>query len=98
MTPAEQIERMSQVPLAFQPGTMWHYSLASDVLGRVWSRLRASGSRTSWTSACSGRSAWSIRLSGCRRKSSARLAESLEKDRFAGRGFALIDVSAPPNE
>jgi CubicO group peptidase (beta-lactamase class C family) len=25
-----------------------------------------------------------------------RLAESLEKDRFAGRGFPLVDVSAPP--
>jgi len=96
MTPAEQVERMSQVPLAFHPGTMWHYSLASDVLGRVVES--ASGKRLAdflderlfkpvgmvdtgfWVPAAKR----------------ARLAESLEKDRFAGRGFLLIDVSAPP--
>src|SRR5207244_5064886 len=31
VTPAEQIERMASVPLAYQPGTTWHYSLAVDV-------------------------------------------------------------------
>jgi CubicO group peptidase (beta-lactamase class C family) len=35
MTPAEQIQRLATVPLAFHPGTTWHYSLSSDVLGRV---------------------------------------------------------------
>jgi CubicO group peptidase (beta-lactamase class C family) len=35
MTPAEQVERLSKVPLAHQPGTVWEYSLATDVLGRV---------------------------------------------------------------
>src|SRR6266487_433526 len=67
VAPAEQIEKMATVPLAFQPGTIWNYSLSVDMLGRVVER--ASGKR---------------------------LAESPEKDRFAGRGFPLIDVSAPP--
>ncbi len=35
MTPAEEVERLSRVPLAHQPGTVWEYSLATDVLGRV---------------------------------------------------------------
>lgn len=29
------MERLAKVPLAHQPGTVWEYSLASDVLGRV---------------------------------------------------------------
>ena len=35
MTPTEQVERMSKIPLIHQPGTIWDYSLASDLLGRV---------------------------------------------------------------
>lgn len=35
MTPAEQVEGLSKAPLAHQPGTVWEYSFASDVLGRV---------------------------------------------------------------
>jgi CubicO group peptidase (beta-lactamase class C family) len=35
MTPAEQVERLAKAPLAHQPGTVWEYSLSTDVLGRV---------------------------------------------------------------
>ena len=35
LTPAEQVERLAKIPLIHQPGTIWDYSLASDVLGRV---------------------------------------------------------------
>jgi CubicO group peptidase (beta-lactamase class C family) len=35
VTPAEQLERLSKVPLAHHPGTVWEYSLSTDVLGRV---------------------------------------------------------------
>ena len=35
LTPTEEVERLAKVPLAHQPGTVWEYSLASDVLGRV---------------------------------------------------------------
>ncbi len=35
MTPAEQVERLAKIPLIHQPGTIWDYSLASDLLGRV---------------------------------------------------------------
>jgi CubicO group peptidase (beta-lactamase class C family) len=35
MTPAEQVERIAKAPLVHQPGTIWEYSMAVDVLGRV---------------------------------------------------------------
>ena len=35
VTRAEQIERLAQAPLAHEPGTMWEYSISTDVLGRV---------------------------------------------------------------
>ena len=35
MTPAEQVSRMAKIPLIHQPGTMWEYSMAVDILGRV---------------------------------------------------------------
>src|SRR5437016_4475798 len=45
VTPDEEIERMAGVPLAFQPGTTWHYSLSVDILDRVVET--ASGKRLS---------------------------------------------------
>jgi CubicO group peptidase (beta-lactamase class C family) len=35
MIPAEQVTQLAKAPLAHQPGTVWEYSLAVDVLGRV---------------------------------------------------------------
>lgn len=35
VTPSEQVAALAKAPLAHQPGTVWEYSLASDVLGRV---------------------------------------------------------------
>ncbi len=34
-TLAEQIETLATLPLRFQPGTQWHYSVATDVVGRL---------------------------------------------------------------
>lgn len=34
-TPRKQVAAFSQAPLAHQPGTVWEYSLASDLVGRV---------------------------------------------------------------
>jgi CubicO group peptidase (beta-lactamase class C family) len=31
----DMMEKLGKVPLMFQPGTRWHYSVATDVLGRV---------------------------------------------------------------
>jgi len=35
LTGEELIDRLSKVPLLYQPGTTWEYSLSTDVLGRV---------------------------------------------------------------
>jgi CubicO group peptidase (beta-lactamase class C family) len=35
VVPAEEIVGLAKAPLIHQPGTVWEYSLASDVLGRV---------------------------------------------------------------
>ena len=32
---AELVERLGKIPLLYQPGTKWHYSIAADVLGRL---------------------------------------------------------------
>ena len=39
VTPTEQLERLAKVPLAHQPGTVWEYSLSTDVVGRVVERI-----------------------------------------------------------
>jgi CubicO group peptidase (beta-lactamase class C family) len=35
ITPQEEVEKFSRLPLAYQPGTTWEYSFATDLLGRV---------------------------------------------------------------
>jgi CubicO group peptidase (beta-lactamase class C family) len=35
MTAEEMVEKLARIPLANQPGTIWEYSLATTVLGRV---------------------------------------------------------------
>ena len=96
LAPADQVAKMAGVPLAFQPGTIWHYSLSSDMLGRVVEK--ASGKRLG--------DFLQERLFGpLKMRDTAfwvpapktpRLAEPLEKDRFAGRAFPLVDVAAQP--
>lgn len=96
MSGDEQVQRLAQVPLSLQPGTQWQYSLSVDVLGRVVEK--ASGKRLGdfleerlfkpLKMADSGFMVPAAKM--------PRLAESLEKDRFANRGFPLIDVSKQP--
>jgi CubicO group peptidase (beta-lactamase class C family) len=96
MTPAEQVERLAKVPLAFQPGTTWNYSLSVDVLGRVVEA--ASGKRLGdflrerlFVPLKMGDSGFWIP-----KEQLARLAEPFPKDKGTGRPNALIDVSAQP--
>ncbi len=49
----EACQLWASMPLLFQPGTRWGYSVATDVLGRLW---RSSPARASPTSAPSGSS------------------------------------------
>src|SRR4051812_42955807 len=96
VTPGEEVDAMAKVPLAFQPGTTWHYSLSVDILGRVVEA--ASGKRLSaflderlFKPLKMRDTAFSLQ-----QPKLARLAEPLEKDRFSGNPNRLIDVSYVP--
>ncbi|HJZ30989.1 MAG TPA: serine hydrolase domain-containing protein [Hyphomicrobiaceae bacterium] len=100
MTGAEEVERLSKIPLLYQPGTVWEYSLASDLLGRVIEA--ASGKRLGdflrerlFKPLRMNDTAFWILLQG----NTLRLAEPFEKDPVAGTPIKLIDVShAPGND
>ena len=96
LTPSEQVEKLATVPLAFQPGTTWHYSLSSDVLGRVVEA--ASGKRLG--EFLEERLFRPLRMRdtgfSVPQAKMARLAEPLAADRFSKMPNKLIDVSAPP--
>ncbi|MEH2541610.1 MULTISPECIES: serine hydrolase domain-containing protein [unclassified Bradyrhizobium] len=43
VTTAEAMQRLASVPLGYQPGTGWEYSLATDVLGAVIEKVTGNG-------------------------------------------------------
>jgi CubicO group peptidase (beta-lactamase class C family) len=96
VTPSEEIERLATVPLAFHPGTTWHYSLSTDMLGRVVEV--ASGKRLGDFLQERLFQPLKMRDSGFSlpQAKMVRLAEPLDIDRFSKQPNRLIDVSAPP--
>jgi len=96
MTPAEQVERMGAAPLAHQPGTVWEYSLASDVLGRVVEA--ASGKRLG--DFLAERVFTPLRMVDTAfyvpADRTGRLAQPLATDLASGQPIKVIDVSALP--
>ena len=96
MTPAEQVERVGAALLAHQPGTVWEYSLASDILGRVVEA--ASGKRLGeflddrlFKPLRMVDTAFSVPAD-----KAGRLAQPLATDLASGQPIKVIDVSAPP--
>ena len=96
LTPEEEVERLSKAPLGHQPGTVWEYSLSTDMLGRVIEA--ASGKRL-------GAFLEERLFKPLGMKDTAffvapdkmgRLAQGLEKDSFSGAAIKLYDVSAQP--
>jgi CubicO group peptidase (beta-lactamase class C family) len=96
MTPAEELERLSKAPLAHQPGTVWEYSMATDVLGRVVET--ASGKRLA--DFLDERLFKPLKMSDSGfwvpKDKLGRLAAPLAVDPASGAPNRLIDVSAPP--
>ncbi len=97
LTPAEEVERLATVPLAHQPGTVWEYSLSSDVLGRV---VEAISGMTL------GQFLQERLFSPLKMSDSgffvptdklARLAQPAPADPATGNPIRLIDVTATPN-
>ena len=96
LTPAEEVERMAKAPLAHEPGTVWEYSLASDMLGRVVEA--ASGKRLSdfleerlFKPLGMNDTAFFVPSDKL-----GRLAEALPIDSSTGKPNKLYDVSAAP--
>jgi CubicO group peptidase (beta-lactamase class C family) len=96
LTPAEQVERLSKVPLQHQPGTTWEYSLSSDLLGRVVEA--ASGKRLG--DFLQERVFKPLKMNDTAfhvpEAKANRLAGAFEKDPVNGAPFRLIDVSKQP--
>ena len=96
MTGAEQVERLSKIPLLYQPGSTWEYSLASDLLGRVIEA--ASGKRLG--DFLSERIFKPLKMTDTAfwvsEANKGRLAEPFETDAVAGTPIKLIDVSKQP--
>jgi CubicO group peptidase (beta-lactamase class C family) len=96
MTSAEQAERVGAAPLAHQPGTVWEYSLSSDILGRVVEA--ASGKRLGdflderlFKPLRMVDTAFSLPAG-----KSARLAQPLAVDLASNQPIKVIDVAAQP--
>jgi CubicO group peptidase (beta-lactamase class C family) len=96
MTGSEEVERLAHIPLIYQPGTTWEYSLAVDVLGRVVEA--ASGKRLG--DFLSDRLFKPLRMDDTGfwvlEAKMPRLAEPFDKDPLTGAPIRLIDVSRQP--
>ena len=97
LTPAEEVERLAKAPLAHQPGTVWEYSLAVDLLGRVVEA--ASGKRLA--DFLDERLFKPLRMQDTAfwvpGAKMGRLAQPLAVDPASGQANKLIDVAAEPN-
>jgi CubicO group peptidase (beta-lactamase class C family) len=96
LTPAEEVERLAKAPLAHQPGTVWEYSMAVDLLGRVVEA--ASGKRLADFLAQRLFDPLKMHDSGFSVPAGkiARLAQPLAVDFASGQPIKLIDVSKEP--
>ncbi len=96
VTPAEQIERLSRVPLAHQPGTTWEYSLSTDVLGRVLEKV----SGVTLDRLFEERIFAPLRMADSAfvvpKDKVRRLAQPLAVEPSTGEPIKLLDVTVPP--
>ena len=95
MTPAEQIDRLSKVPLAHQPGSAWEYSLSTDVLGRVVEAVTG----TTLGRFLDQRLFAPLKMTDTGflvpNGKGVRLAQPFAKDPVTGDPIALLDVTVP---
>jgi len=96
LPPSEEVERISKAPLAHQPGTVWEYSFASDMLGRVVEA--ASGKRLAEFLELRLFKPLAMNDSGfwVPGDKLGRLAEPLSVDALSGKPNKLIDVAVVP--
>ena len=96
MTPAEQVERIAKSPLVQQPGTVWEYSMAVDILGRVVEA--ASGKRLG--AFLDERLFQPLKMMDSifwlPASNTPRLAQPLPVDPASGQKISVLDVSSEP--
>ena len=96
VTPDEEVAGLAKAPLVHQPGTVWEYSLAVDVLGRVVEK--ASGMRLA--DFLEERLFKPLKMSDSgfwvAKEKLPRLAQALAVDPATGKPNKLIDVTAEP--
>ncbi len=95
VTAAEQLDRLSKVPLAHQPGSAWEYSLSTDVLGRVVESV----SGVTLGQFLQERLFEPLKMTDTAflvpNGKVARLAQPVEKDPATGNPVKLLDVTVP---
>ncbi len=97
LTPAQEIDSFSKAPLGHQPGTVWEYSLATDMLGRVIevvSGKRLADFLDERLFKPLGMTDTAFWVPG---EKLGRLAEALPVDTSSGKPNKLYDVTAIPN-
>ncbi len=95
VTPAEQIERLSRVPLAHQPGSAWEYGLSTDVLGRVIEAITGAPLGQFLQERIFGPLKMTDTGFLVPNGKAARLAQPFAKDPVTGDPVALLDVTQP---
>ena len=97
LTPAREIESFSKSPLIHQPGTIWEYSLSTDMLGRVIEAV--SGKRLADFMEERLFRPLDMKDTGfwVPQEKLSRLAEALPIDASSGKPNKLWDVTEVPN-
>ena len=97
LTPAQEIESIAKSPLIHQPGTIWEYSLSTDMLGRVIEAV--SGKRLSDFMDERLFKPLDMKDTGffVPQEKQSRLAEALPIDASSGKPNKLWDVTTVPN-
>jgi CubicO group peptidase (beta-lactamase class C family) len=93
VTPTEQIQRLAQAPLAHHPGTMWEYSLSTDVLGRVVEKVSGMTLSAFLTERLFGPLKMADTAFVVPKEKMARLAQPFSIDKATGRPITLLDVT-----
>jgi CubicO group peptidase (beta-lactamase class C family) len=96
VTPEEQIERLSKVPLAHQPGTTWEYSLSTDVLGRVVEKVSGASLGRFLDERLFGPLKMSDTSFVVPSAKLGRLAQPLAVEPSTGQPIKLVDVTVAP--
>ncbi|WP_088347080.1 MULTISPECIES: serine hydrolase domain-containing protein [Rhodomicrobium] len=96
LTGPEEVERLAKIPLVNQPGSLWEYSLAVDVQGRVIEAV--TGKRAGAFLAERIFQPLKMHDTGFSvpQANLARVAAPFETDPASGKSFPVIDISKEP--